>query len=97
MMNGPDDIGQFCAKGLFRDLTSYITCDKVDTSVFTKGTLDYTGSRAKQCSLPLLTDAYGLYYNTKMFTDAGISGPPKTISELTADAKKLTTYNPTAR
>src|SRR5204862_5360035 len=24
MMNGPDDIGQFCANGLFRHLTSYI-------------------------------------------------------------------------
>lgn len=93
MMNGPDDIGQFCAKGLFQDLTPFIERDKVDTSVFTKGTLDYTSSAGKQCSLPLLTDAYGLYYNTKMFADAGISGPPKTISELTDDAKKLTTYN----
>ena len=28
-----------------------------------------------------------------MFTDVGLSGPPKTITELTADAKKLTTFN----
>ena len=94
MMNGPDDIGQFCAKGLFRDLTSYITRDKVDMSVFTKGTLDYTSSAGKQCSLPLLTDAYGLYYNTKMFQQKGITSPPKTYSELLADMKKLTVFNP---
>jgi sorbitol/mannitol transport system substrate-binding protein len=31
-----------------------------------------------------------LYYNTKMFSDAGISGPPTTPDELLADAKKLT-------
>src|SRR5207248_1636149 len=38
-------------------------------------------------------DAYGLYYNTDMFQQAGIAGPPKTYSELFADAKKLTQLN----
>ena len=64
MMNGPDDIGQFCQKGLFQDLTPLIARDKLDPSVFTKGTLDYTAAAGKQCALPLLTDAYGLYFNT---------------------------------
>jgi multiple sugar transport system substrate-binding protein len=32
-----------------------------------------------------------LYYNTKMFQEAGISGPPKTPDELLQDAAKLTT------
>jgi ABC-type glycerol-3-phosphate transport system substrate-binding protein len=32
-----------------------------------------------------------LYYNTKMFQDAGISQPPQTPEELLADAHKLTT------
>jgi ABC-type glycerol-3-phosphate transport system substrate-binding protein len=32
-----------------------------------------------------------LYYNTKMFKDAGISAPPQTPAELLADAHKLTT------
>src|SRR5439155_11569227 len=36
----------------------------------------------------------GLYYNKAMFAKAGISEPPKTMSELTADAKKLTVFNP---
>ena len=34
-----------------------------------------------------------LYYNTKMFQAKGITSPPKTYSELVADAKKLTVYN----
>jgi multiple sugar transport system substrate-binding protein len=41
----------------------------------------------------MLTDAYGLYYNTDMFKAAGITSPPKTYSELFADVKKLTQFN----
>ena len=46
-----------------------------------------------QCSLPALADAYGLYMNTKMLKAAGFTQPPKTLSELTAMAKKLTVRN----
>ncbi|MBY8878004.1 ABC transporter substrate-binding protein [Actinacidiphila acidipaludis] len=42
-------------------------------------------------AVPLYSMAYGLYYNKKMFSDAGIANPPKTWSELVDDAKKLTT------
>jgi multiple sugar transport system substrate-binding protein len=47
-------------------------------------------SDGKQYALPLTGDAYVLYYNKKAFAAAGIAAPPKTMSELTADAKKLT-------
>jgi multiple sugar transport system substrate-binding protein len=40
-------------------------------------------------SVPLYGLVYGLYYNKKMFSDAGLQ-PPKTWQELVADAKKLT-------
>ena len=33
---------------------------------------------------------YGLYYNKKLFAEAGIAEPPKTWDELIADGKKLT-------
>ena len=55
--------------------------------------LTYTNFAGKQCALPSLTDAYGLYYNKQMFKDAGIASPPKTMDELMADAKKLTVRN----
>jgi multiple sugar transport system substrate-binding protein len=44
-------------------------------------------------SVPLYGLAYGLYYNKKMFSDAGLT-PPTTWEEMVSDAKKLT--NPTA-
>ena len=47
-----------------------------------------------QCALPFLTDAMGLYYNKDLFAKHGITEPPKTMSELTETAKKLTEFNP---
>ncbi|UWE11559.1 ABC transporter substrate-binding protein [Actinacidiphila bryophytorum] len=41
-------------------------------------------------AVPLYSMAYGLYYNKKMFADAGIANPPTTWDELVADGKKLT-------
>jgi multiple sugar transport system substrate-binding protein len=91
----PDDSAKYCSTGAWQDLNAYIKADNLDiTSIVPGGALAYTGYQGKQCSLPTLTDAYGLYYNTKMFQDAGITSPPKTYAELFADAKKLTTFNP---
>ena len=45
----------------------------------------------------MLADVYGLYYNKDLFKKAGITEPPKTMSELTDDAKKLTSPTATAR
>ena len=41
-------------------------------------------------AVPLYGLAYGMFYNKKLFKDAGLSGPPKTWDEFVADAKKLT-------
>ena len=53
----------------------------------------YTQYKGMRCALPMLADTYGLYYNKALFKKAGITAPPKTMSELTADAKKLTERN----
>ena len=55
--------------------------------------LDYTQYEGNRCTLPLLGDAYGLYYNKDAFAAAGIKSPPKTLSEFEADALKLTKSN----
>ncbi|WP_329168056.1 sugar ABC transporter substrate-binding protein [Streptomyces sp. NBC_01685] len=40
-------------------------------------------------AVPLYSLSYALYYNRKMFADAGISTPPATWDQLVADGKKL--------
>jgi multiple sugar transport system substrate-binding protein len=89
-----DNVGQFCASGAWQDLTPYIDQGDFDLSQFPDAALAYTSFNGSQCALPFLTDAYGLYWNQDMFDQAGIKEPPKTLSELEADAKKLTVFNP---
>src|SRR3989440_7683146 len=84
------NVGVYCGTGAWIGLSSFLKKDKVDLSQFPKTTLYYTQYKGKRCALPLLADSYGLYYNKTLFRKAGISRPPKTFSELTADAKKLT-------
>jgi multiple sugar transport system substrate-binding protein len=86
-----DNVGQFCSSGAFADLAPFLAKDTIDpAATFPKPMLEYTQYQGKRCTLPLLGDAYGLYYNKKAFAAAGITAPPKTLSEFTADAVKLT-------
>jgi multiple sugar transport system substrate-binding protein len=86
-----DNVGEFCNSHAFVDLTSFLSKSGIDPEkTFPAPQLSYTQYNGNQCALPLLSDAYGLYYNKDAFKAAGISGPPKTMSELDADAVKLT-------
>ena len=67
--------------------------DNISIGQFAPGAISYTNFGGKQCALPSLTDSFGLYYNKKLFAKAGITSPPKTMTELAADAKKLTVRN----
>jgi multiple sugar transport system substrate-binding protein len=92
---GPDNVAKFCSGNTYTDLSTYLQTDGIDVStIIPDAALRYTSYNGNQCSLPVLSDAYGMYYNTDMFQKAGISSPPKTLSELQADAKKLTVLNP---
>ncbi|MEJ3654575.1 ABC transporter substrate-binding protein [Actinomycetes bacterium KLBMP 9759] len=84
-------VGNFCRSGAFRDLTPYIERDKVDLSKIPATVLSYTEFDGKRCTMPALTDAYGLYYNKDLLGDRQ---PPKTWSELTQLAKELTKRKP---
>jgi multiple sugar transport system substrate-binding protein len=88
------NVGTYCATGGWIDLAQHMKQSGVSASLFPAATQYYTQFAGKRCALPLLADDYGLYYNKALFASAGIKSPPKTIAELTADAKKLTKYNP---
>jgi multiple sugar transport system substrate-binding protein len=90
---GPDYVGQYAHDGLLLDLKPYMEKDNVPTSTFAPATYTYTQFESKQVVLPVLTDAYGFYYNKDLLAKAGITAPPKTMDELMADAKKLTVRN----
>jgi multiple sugar transport system substrate-binding protein len=89
-----DNVGEFCSSHALVDLTPFLKKSGIDpATTFPKAQLDYTQFKGNQCSLPLLSDAYGLYYNKTMFAKAGIKSPPKTLSEFDTDAVKLTKSN----
>jgi multiple sugar transport system substrate-binding protein len=85
-----DAAGQLCNSGAWVDLKQYVDRDKVDINMFPETVRSYTEFEGKRCAMPFLADTYGLYYNKKLFTEAGLSDPPKTLSELADMAKKLT-------
>lgn len=93
MSPSSDNTGLYCSSGEFEDLSGLIKQSKIDMTQFPKITRAYTSFDGKQCALPLLMDTYGLYYNTTMLKSAGITAPPKTLSQLETDALKMTTYN----
>lgn len=82
-----DNVAQWCKSGAFQDLTPVIAQDGIDLSVLPAVARSYTAFEGKQCTLPLLADAYGLYYNKALMKG---NAPPKTLSELAELAKKLT-------
>jgi len=96
--NGPDVVSSFTANsvgalcnGALTDLNPLLAKDGIDKEgTFIPSRIEYTQYDGKQCTLPLLGDALGLFYNTEMFAAAGITGPPKTWTEFAADAVRLT-------
>jgi len=91
----PDNAARYCQTRAFQDLNPYLQADKIDKNAMWPAPIfSYTQYNNVQCALPMLTDAYGLYYNVDLLKKAGYEQPPKTLSELATMAKKLTEYNP---
>lgn len=90
----PDNAAKYCQTGAWQDLNPYLQADKIDkNAVWPSGVFSYTSFDNKQCALPMLTDAQGLYYNVDLLKKHGFTEPPKTVSQLADMAKKLTEYN----
>jgi multiple sugar transport system substrate-binding protein len=87
------NVGTFCSTGAWIDLGPLMKQSHISPSIFPKASQYYTQYNGVRCALPMLADDFGLYYNRDLFKKAGITRPPHTFSELTADAKKLTAKN----
>lgn len=78
------------ATGAFMPFDSGALSEIGGKSKFVPASFATGGAAGKDpTSVPLYSLVYGLYYNKKMFADAGLQ-PPTTWEELQADAKKLT-------
>jgi len=89
-----DSVGQFCDSKAWQNLKPYVDASDMDTSVFPDAVTRYTTYAGSTCAFPFLTDAIGLYVNTELLADAGLSGTPKTLDELRSMAEKLTVRKP---
>ena len=94
MSQAAENLGEYCGTGAWINLDPYIQRDHVNLDVLPTAVRNYTQYNGDRCAVPDLADAYGLYYNKAMFEKAGITSPPKTFSQLTQDAEKLTQFNP---
>ena len=88
-----DNFGFYASKGALLDLGPYLDRDGIDDAIFADATRPYTRYEGRRWALPMLADAYGLFWNRSLFAQAGLSGPPRTIAELTEYAKRLTRRN----
>ncbi len=81
----------YASQGVFLDLTPYVTKDGMNASDWF--TPQWVGAtfKGKRFGLPGITDTRVLYWNKKLFKDAGLDPekPPATAKDLEADAVKL--------
>ncbi|MBO0801782.1 MAG: sugar ABC transporter substrate-binding protein [Nocardiopsaceae bacterium] len=96
---GPDvmEIGNtwapsLAASGGFASFTPSTMSRIGGSAKFSKAALSVSGAPGQApMSVPVYSEAYGLFYNKADFKAAGISGPPRTWTQFQADARKLTT------
>ncbi len=61
----------------------------ITTTGYAKEVLADNTYAGNMWGLPIFTGGTGIYYNTDMYTAAGITSPPKSMDDLIANAKKL--------
>src|SRR5215212_607444 len=77
-----DNTGAFCSSGAWIPLKPYMDRDGLTAGSFPESVQSYTKFEGNQCTLPMLADVYGLYYNKDLLAKAGIKKPPKTFDAL---------------
>ena len=87
-------IVKLCTAGQFEHLAPRMASDHISAQDFSPTAQATMTQETHDCGLPGLGDSVGLYYNKPLFAAAGITSPPRTFTEMAADTKKLTQYNP---
>jgi len=96
--NAPDivsfdnpDFAMFSSRGAMLDITDRVAAStSIKAANYFAGPLNSVTWDGKLFGIPKYTDTIGVFYNKDLFAKAGITEPPKTWAEFTADAEKLT-------
>ncbi len=85
-------VGSWAVRGSLTDLTDYAKALGVTSDMYYSFAWEEANYEGRLYALPHDTDDRALYYNKKVFRDAGLDPekPPKTIAELDAMAEKIT-------
>lgn len=85
-------VGQWASEGLLEDLTDMAKANEITREIFYDFAWQEATFKSRLFALPFDTDNRLLYYNKKMFRDAGLDPekPPLSIAELDEYAAKLT-------
>src|SRR5690606_4078959 len=81
--------GSWASKGIIRSLDEFIERDGFDLEDFVPAAMEQCRWDGKVYQLPIAVNNYALFYNKKLFADAGLSEPPATTSEWAAAIEKL--------
>jgi multiple sugar transport system substrate-binding protein len=82
----------WAGQGLFTDLTAKIAALPFAKSL-TQGPIAASTVAGKEYGLPFILDLSVWVYNKDLFTKAGITTPPTTLTEFAADADKVQALN----
>src|SRR4029078_8403622 len=77
-----DNAGAFWGSGAWINLKQYMNRGGIRDSIFPPAPRSYTQFDGTRCSLPMLADAYGLYYNEDMLKPPGLYRAPRTTRRL---------------
>ena len=83
----------YAPKGVLEPLDEYMAKDGVTSDTFYSEALRELTYDGKVYGLPMTVDCRALFYNKKLFADAGITNPPTNWDELEQDAIKLTKWD----
>ncbi len=85
-------VSQWASTGLFEDLTDLAQASGIKKDMFYEFAINEASYKDRLYAMPFDTDCRVLYYNKKMFAEAGLDPekPPLTIAELDEYAEKLT-------
>jgi multiple sugar transport system substrate-binding protein len=87
-----NQVGSWASKGVLEPLDQYIEDEKIDTSDFVPAAMDQMKYEDKTYALPIAVHSFQLLYNKKLLAEAHVQ-PPRTMDELAAAIRKLTTVD----